>query len=91
MGLEDAIRKMSSAVAHRLFIKDRGLLCEGFYADIALFDPNTVGDRATFEDPHQISVGMFYVFVNGIAVVKEGKHTGAKPGHIVRGPGYIKN
>ena len=91
MGLEDAIRKMSSAVAHRLFIKDRGLLREGFYADIALFDPNTVGDRATFEDPHQISVGMFYVFVNGIAVVKEGKHTGAKPGHIVRGPGYIKN
>lgn len=90
MGLEDAIRKMSSAVAHRLFIKDRGLLREGFYADIALFDPNTVGDRATFEDPHQISVGMFYVFVNGIAVVKEGKHTGAKPGHIVRGPGYTK-
>jgi len=90
MGLEDAIRKMSSAVAHRLFIKDRGLLREGFYADIALFDPNTVGDRATFEDPHQISVGMFYVFVNGIAVVKEGKHTGAKPGHIVRGSGYTK-
>jgi dihydroorotase/N-acyl-D-amino-acid deacylase len=91
MGLEDAIRKMSSAVAHRLFIKDRGLLCEGFYADIAIFDLNTVGDRATFENPHQLSVGMHYVFVNGIAVVKEGKHMGAKPGRIVRGPGYTKN
>lgn len=91
MGLEDAIRKMSSAVANRLFIKDRGLLCEGFYADIAIFDPTTVGDRATFENPHQLSVGMHHVFVNGIAVVKEGKHTGAKPGRIVRGPGYTKN
>ncbi|MGB3863943.1 MAG: amidohydrolase family protein, partial [Candidatus Aminicenantaceae bacterium] len=91
MGLEDAIRKMSSSVAHRLFINDRGLLCEGFYADIAIFDPNTVGDRATFENPHQLSVGMHHVFVNGVAVVKEGKHTGAKPGRIVRGPGYTKN
>jgi dihydroorotase/N-acyl-D-amino-acid deacylase len=91
MGLEDAIRKMSSAVAQRLFIKDRGLLLEGFYADIAIFDLDTVGDRATFEDPHQLSLGMFYVFVNGAAVVKEGKHTGAKPGRVVRGPGYIKN
>jgi N-acyl-D-amino-acid deacylase len=90
MGLEDAIRKMSSAVAHRLFIKDRGLLREGFCADIAIFDPNTVGDRATFENPHQLSVGMRFVFVNGVAVVKEGKHTGAKPGLIVRGPGYTK-
>jgi dihydroorotase/N-acyl-D-amino-acid deacylase len=91
MGLEDAIRKMSSAVAHRLFIKHRGLLLEGFYADIVLFDPNTVSDRATFENPHRLSVGMAYVFVNGIAVVKEGKHTDAKPGRIVRGPGYAKN
>jgi N-acyl-D-amino-acid deacylase len=91
MSLEDAIRKMSSAVAQRLFIKDRGLLLEGFYADIAIFDLDTVDDRATFEDPHQLSLGMHYVFVNGAAVVKEGKHTGAKPGRIVRGPGYIKN
>jgi dihydroorotase/N-acyl-D-amino-acid deacylase len=90
LGLEDAIRKMSSAVAHRLFIKNRGLLREGYYADICIFDPNTIGDRATFENPHQLSVGMHHVFVNGIAVVKEGEHTDAKPGRIVRGPGYTK-
>lgn len=88
LSLEDAIRKMSSAVADRLFIKDRGLLCEGYYADIAIFDPDTVADRATFENPHQPSSGMHHVFVNGVAVVKDGKHTGAKPGRIVRGPGY---
>ncbi len=88
--LEDAIRKMSSAVAHRLFIRDRGLLREGFYADITIFDPNTVSDRATFESPHQLSEGVRHVFVNGTAVVKDGKHTGAKPGRIVRGPGYTK-
>ncbi len=90
IGLEDAIRKMSSAVAQRLFIRDRGLLRENYYADIAIFDPNTIGDRATFETPHQLSVGMHYVFVNGMAVVREGIHTDAKPGRIVRGPGYIK-
>lgn len=90
MGLEDAIRKMSSAVAHRLFMADRGLLREGYFADVAIFDPATVGDRATFENPHQLSLGMQYVFVNGIAVVRGGKHTGEKPGRIVRGPGYIK-
>jgi N-acyl-D-amino-acid deacylase len=90
LGLEDAIRKMSSAVARRLSIKHRGQLHEGFYADIVIFDPATVGDRATFENPHQLSVGMLHVFVNGVAVVKEGKHTGAKPGRIVRGPGYSK-
>ncbi len=89
--LEDAIRKMSSAVAQRLFIKNRGLLKEGFFADIAIFDPDTVGDRATFENPHQLSAGMHYVFVNGIAVIEEGEHTGAKPGRIVRGPGYSQN
>lgn len=89
--LEDAIRKMSSAVAQRLFIKNRGLLKEGFFADIAIFDPKTVGDRATFENPHQLSAGMHYVFVNGIAVIEEGEHTGAKPGRVVRGPGYSQN
>jgi N-acyl-D-amino-acid deacylase len=91
MKLEEAIRKMSSAVANRLFIKDRGLIREGYYADIVIFDQKTIGDRATFENPHQVSVGMHHVFVNGIAVIKDGKHTDAKPGHIVRGPGYIKH
>jgi dihydroorotase/N-acyl-D-amino-acid deacylase len=86
--LEDAIRKMSSAVASRLLIQDRGVLRAGMYADVVVFDPNTIADRATFEAPHQISVGMRHVFVNGTAVVREGTHTGAKPGRIVRGPGY---
>ncbi|GIW51154.1 MAG: aminoacylase [Gemmatimonadales bacterium] len=88
LGLEDAIRKMTSAVATRLSIPDRGLLRPGFYADIVVFDPETVADRATFEQPHQLSVGVRHVFVNGVAVVKDGKHTGAKPGRVIRGPGY---
>ena len=86
--LEDAIRKMSSAVATRLSIPDRGVLREGFYADIVIFDPETVIDRATYEDPHQVSDGVRDVFVNGVAVVRRGEHTDAKPGMIVRGPGY---
>ena len=86
--LEDAIRKMTSAVATRLSILDRGVLREGLYADIVIFDPETVIDRATYEDPHQVSDGIRDVFVNGVAVVRGGEHTGAKPGMIVRGPGY---
>ncbi|MXV94955.1 MAG: amidohydrolase family protein, partial [Gemmatimonadetes bacterium] len=86
--LEDAIRKMTSAVATRLSIRDRGLLRAGMYADVVVFDPATVGDRATFEDPHQLSVGVEEVFVNGVAVLRGAEHTGAKPGRIVRGPGY---
>ncbi len=88
--LEDAIRKMSSAVANRLSIQDRGVLKEGMFADVVVFDPATVGDRATYEQPHQISSGIKEVFVNGVAVVHDGKVTGAKPGRIVRGPGYQK-
>jgi dihydroorotase/N-acyl-D-amino-acid deacylase len=91
MKLEEAIRKMSSAVANRLFIKDRGLIREGYFADVVIFDQKTIGDRATFDMPHQISVGMHHVFVNGTAVVKNGQHTDAKPGRIVRGPGYIQH
>jgi N-acyl-D-aspartate/D-glutamate deacylase len=88
MPLEEAIRKMTSAVANRLSIRDRGLLREGMYADVVVFDPNTVADRATYQEPHQLSVGMRHVLVNGVEVVTDGKHTGAKPGRIVRGPGY---
>jgi N-acyl-D-amino-acid deacylase len=91
MRLEEAIRKMSSAVACRLFIRERGLLREGYYADIVVFDQKTIGDRATFEYPHQVSVGVHHVFVNGTAVIKNCKHTDAKPGRIVRGPGYIQH
>jgi dihydroorotase/N-acyl-D-amino-acid deacylase len=86
--LEDAIRKMTSAVAARLSIRDRGLLSPGFCADVVVFDPATIADRATFEKPHQVSIGVHHVFVNGTAVVREGRPTGAKPGRIVRGPGY---
>jgi dihydroorotase/N-acyl-D-amino-acid deacylase len=86
--LEDAIRKMTSAVANRLSLQDRGLVREGMFADLVIFDPDKVADRATYENPHQLSVGIREVFVNGVAVVRDGKHTGAKPGRTVRGPGY---
>lgn len=86
--LEEAIRKMTSATALRLKLRDRGLLREGMYADIVVFDPATISDRATFEQPHQLSVGVHHVFVNGVAVVTDGRHTGAKPGRGVRGPGH---
>ena len=88
MPLEDAIRKMTSSVANRLSLPDRGLVKEGFYADLVLFDPATIADKATYENPHQLSVGIQEVMVNGVPVVHEGKVTGAKPGRIVRGPGY---
>jgi N-acyl-D-amino-acid deacylase len=86
--LEDAIRKMTSAVATRLHIQDRGVLREGLFADIVVFDPATISDRATFDQPHQLSVGVQHVFVNGTAVVRDGVHTGATPGRALRGPGY---
>jgi N-acyl-D-amino-acid deacylase len=86
--LEDAIRKMTSAVATRLSIADRGLLRPGFFADVVIFDPATVSDRATFERPHQVSVGIKHVLVNGVMVLRDGVHTGAKPGRLVRGPGW---
>jgi dihydroorotase/N-acyl-D-amino-acid deacylase len=88
--LEDAVRKMSGAVAARLSIPDRGLLKEGMRADVVVFDPNTIIDRATYEKPHQLSVGVRDVFVNGIAVVRGAKVTGEKPGQILRGPGYAR-
>ena len=86
--LEDAIRKMSSAVATRLGLRDRGLLRKGMYADIVIFDPETIRDQATFKDPHQLSVGIQDVWINGSRVLKNGEHIGATPGQIVNGPGY---
>ena len=88
ISLEEAIRKMSSAVATRLSISDRGLLRDGMYADVVIFDPSTIADRATFEEPHQLSVGVRHVLVNGTPVVRDGHHTGAMPGRVVRGPGW---
>jgi len=86
--LEDAIRKSSSAVADRLGLRDRGLLRDGLKADVIVFDPETVIDRATYTDPHHLSVGIRDVFVNGVAVLRDTEHTGAFPGQRVHGPGY---
>jgi N-acyl-D-aspartate/D-glutamate deacylase len=85
--LEDAVRKMSGAVADRLGLRDRGLLREGMAADVVIFDPATVTDHATFEQPHQLSTGVRDVWVNGTRVVAAGTHTGATPGRFVKGPG----
>jgi dihydroorotase/N-acyl-D-amino-acid deacylase len=84
MSLEEAIRKMTSAVATRLSIRDRGTLREGAFADVVVFDPATIIDRATYEQPHQLSEGVRHVLVNGVAVVSDGVHTGATPGRAVR-------
>jgi len=88
LSLEDAVRKMSSAVAHRLGLRDRGLLQPGCYADVVIFDPTTIADRATFQQPHQLSVGVRDVWINGTRVLEGGRHTGATPGRIVNGPGF---
>lgn len=86
--LEDAVRKATSAVATRLSIPDRGLLKEGMKADILVFDPNTITDHATFEKPHQLSTGISTMLVNGVEVIRDGAHTGARPGQVVRGPSW---
>ncbi|MCH7515285.1 MAG: D-aminoacylase [Bacteroidetes bacterium] len=86
--LEEAIRKLTSLPAGNLKIQDRGLLKEGYYADVVVFDPKTIQDHATFAEPHQYATGVVHVFVNGVQVLKEGDHTGAQPGRFVKGPGY---
>lgn len=86
--LEFAIRKMTSLAAQRVGISDRGLLKPGMYADITIFDPTTIIDRATFEEPSQVATGVTYVFVNGVPVVDGGQATNALPGRALRGPGY---
>jgi N-acyl-D-amino-acid deacylase len=88
--LEDAIRKLTSLPASNLGINKRGQLKTGFYADVALFDPSKINDRATFENPHRYASGMVHVFVNGIQVLENGSHTGAKPGRFIKGPGAKK-
>jgi N-acyl-D-amino-acid deacylase len=85
--LEDAVRKMTSAAADRLGLRERGLLRAGCYADVVVFDPATIADRATFESPHQLSVGVRDVWINGGRVLQNGAHTGATPGRVVSGPG----
>ena len=88
--LPDAIRKLSKLPATNLKLQRRGELKVGNYADIVIFDPATVQDHATFSNPHQYATGIIHVFVNGVQVLKDGEHTGAKPGRFVKGPGFGK-
>lgn len=86
--LEEAVRRLTTLPANNMKIEKRGALKEGYYADVVIFDPEKVQDHSTFEDPHQLSTGMSHVFVNGVQVLRDGEHTGATPGRVVRGPGY---
>jgi N-acyl-D-aspartate/D-glutamate deacylase len=86
--LEEAIRKLTSLPAATLRIKERGRLATGCFADIVVFDPKTIAEHATYDKPHQYATGMRHVWVNGVQVMKDGEHTGQKPGRVVRGPGW---
>jgi N-acyl-D-amino-acid deacylase len=88
--LQEAVRRMTSLPAANLRIQRRGALKPGYFADVVLFDPATVRDNATFEQPHQYATGVRDVFVNGVQVLKDGEHTGAKPGRVVLGPGATR-
>ena len=90
LSLEDAVRKMTSRPAARVGLADRGLLRAGMAADITIFDPATIRDVATFEDPNHYSTGVRWVLVNGRPVVADGKITDERPGKALRGPGYKK-
>jgi N-acyl-D-aspartate/D-glutamate deacylase len=85
--LEDAVRKASALNAAKVHLFDRGLLRPGMWADVTVFNPETIADKATYENPYQYSVGVEYVIVNGKIVIDQGKHTGARPGAILYGPG----
>ncbi|MBX2941572.1 MAG: D-aminoacylase [Cyclobacteriaceae bacterium] len=89
--MQEAIRKLTSLPASNLKIKKRGTLAPGYYADVVAFDLKKIQDHSTFEQPHQYSTGMVHVFVNGEQVIADGEHTGARPGRVVRGPGYKGN
>jgi len=86
--LQEAIRRMTSLPAYNMGIDHRGQLTEGFFADVVVFDAERIADQATFEEPHQYATGVRHVFINGAQVLRNGQHTGAKPGRVVRGPGW---
>ena len=86
--LQEAVRKLTALPAENLRLDRRGRLKENYFADVVVFDPAKVQDHATYEKPHQYATGMVHVFVNGVQVLKDGEHTGAKPGRFVRGPGW---
>jgi N-acyl-D-amino-acid deacylase len=89
--MEEAIRKLAALPSQNLRVDRRGELKEGYFADVVVFDPDTIQDHATFIEPHQYSTGMVHVFVNGEQVIRDGEHTGATPGRVVRGPGWTGN
>lgn len=89
ISLTEAVRRLTNLPATNLGLKHRGVLQSGMFADVVIFDPKTISDRATFENPHQYSIGVRDVFVNGQQVLKNGEHTGAKPGKALWGPGKI--
>ncbi|RMG46337.1 MAG: D-aminoacylase [Acidobacteria bacterium] len=86
--LEEAIRRLTSLPAENLKLDRRGRLKPGYFADVVVFDPDTIQDHATYENPHQYATGVVHVFVNGVQVLKDGEHTGATPGRVIRGPGW---
>ena len=88
--MKEAIHRLSGLPATNLGLDHRGFVKEGMFADVVVFDPATIADRATFEKPHQYAVGVKHVFVNGVQVIKDGEHTGAKPGRALWGPGKVK-
>jgi N-acyl-D-amino-acid deacylase len=88
--LTEAVRRLSGLPATNLALDHRGFIKEGMFADVVIFDPATIADQATFEKPHQYAVGVKHVFVNGVQVLKDGEHTGAKPGHALWGPGKVR-
>ena len=88
MPLETAVRKLAALPAENLGLKQRGRLQPGYLADVVIFDPATIQDHATFDNPRQYATGVVHVFVNGVQVLRDGEHTGAKPGRVVRGPGW---
>jgi N-acyl-D-amino-acid deacylase len=88
--LPEAVRRLSALAATNLGLDRRGFIQEGMFADVVVFDPATIGDRATFDKPHQCAIGMKHVFVNGVQVLKDGEHTGARPGRALWGPGKTK-
>jgi len=90
ISLAEAVRRLSGLPATNLGLDHRGFLKPGMFADVVIFDPQTIADRATFENPHQLAIGIKHVFVNGVQVLKDGEHTGAKPGKALWGPGKIK-
>jgi len=89
LSLPDAIRKFTALPAQREHLTDRGVIKQGMWADLVVFDPQAIRDVATYENPNQLSEGMSYVIVNGVPVIDEGRMTGKLPGKVLRGPGYL--